>query len=76
MGMLSGLDTCETVGERQALPTVFATKTEAEKFIFQIKRQGSVQLAELGIDEKHVLGVIRQAETYEPRLLLEACQAL
>jgi len=52
----------------------FATKTEAQKFIFQIKRQGSVQLAELGIDEKHVLGVIRQSGKYKPRLLLEAWQ--
>jgi hypothetical protein len=50
----------------------FATKTEAEKFILQTKRQGSVQLAELGVEEKHVLGVIRQSEKYEPTLLLEA----
>ena len=52
----------------------FATKTEAEKFIFQTKRQGSVQLAELAVQEKHVLGVIRQSEKYEPGLLLEAWQ--
>src|SRR5258707_992330 len=50
----------------------FATKTEAEKFILQTKRQGSVQLAELGVEEKHVLGVIRQSEKYTPTLLLEA----
>jgi hypothetical protein len=50
----------------------FATKGEAEKFIFEIKRRGSVQLAELSIEEMHVLGVIRQSEKYEPRLLLEA----
>jgi len=50
----------------------FATKAEAEKFILQTKRQGSVQLAELGVEEKHVLGVIRQSEKYEPTLLLEA----
>jgi hypothetical protein len=50
----------------------FATKAEAEKFIVQTKRQGSVQLAELGVEEKHVLGVIRQSEKYEPTLLLEA----
>ena len=31
-----------------------------------------MQLAELGVEEKHVLGVIRQAEKYEPTLLLEA----
>jgi hypothetical protein len=50
----------------------FATKAEAEKFILETKRQGSVQLAELGVEEKHVLGVIRQSEKYEPTLLLEA----
>jgi len=50
----------------------FATRSEAEKFIFEIKRRGSVQLAELSIEEMHVLGVIRQSEKYEPRLLLEA----
>jgi hypothetical protein len=50
----------------------FATKAEAEKFILQTKRQGSVQLAELGVEEKHVLGVIRQSEKYEPTLLFEA----
>ena len=50
----------------------FATKTEAEKFILQTKRQGSVQLAELGVEEKHVLGVIRQSEKYTPTQLLEA----
>src|SRR5260221_10283839 len=52
----------------------FATKTEAEKFIFETKRQGSVQLAELAVEEKHVLGVIRQSGRYEPALLLEAGQ--
>ena len=50
----------------------FQTKAEAEKFIFEIKRRGSVQLAELSIEEMHVLGVIRQSEKYEPRSLLEA----
>jgi hypothetical protein len=52
----------------------FATKSEAEKFIQDAKRSGSVELAELGVEEKHVLGVIRQSEKYEPRLLLEAWQ--
>ena len=52
----------------------FATKSEAEKFIFEAKRSGSVELAELAVEEKHVLGVIRQSEKYEPRLLLEAWQ--
>ena len=50
----------------------FETKTEAEKFIFQVKRRGSVQLADLSVEEMHVLGVIRQSEKYEPGLLLEA----
>jgi hypothetical protein len=50
----------------------FATKSEAEKFIFEIKRRGSVQLAELSLEEMHVLGVIRQSDKYEPRLLLDA----
>src|SRR6266481_2351739 len=71
--MLSGLDTCKIVrGTGNAADGFFATKTEAEKFILQTKRQGSVQLAELGVEEKHVLGMIRQAEKYEPTLLLEA----
>jgi hypothetical protein len=52
----------------------FETKEQAQKFIFETKRSGSVELAELAVEEKHVLGVIRQAEKYEPRLLLEAWQ--
>ena len=50
----------------------FATKEQAQKFIFETKRSGSVELAELAVEEKHVLGVIRQSEKYEPALLLEA----
>jgi hypothetical protein len=50
----------------------FETKEQAQKFIFETKRNGSVELAELAVEEKHVLGVIRQSEQYEPRLLLEA----
>lgn len=50
----------------------FDTKAEAEKFIFQTKRRGSVQLADLSVEEMHVLGVIRQSGKYEPGLLLEA----
>ena len=50
----------------------FATKEQAQKFIFETKRSGSVELAELAVEEKHVLGVIRQSQKYEPRLLLEA----
>jgi hypothetical protein len=52
----------------------FETKEEAEKFIFETKRSGSVELAELAVEEKHILGVIRQSQKYEPRLLLEAWQ--
>jgi hypothetical protein len=52
----------------------FETKAEAEKFIFQLKRRGSVQLADLSIEEMHVLGVIRESERYTPRLLLELWQ--
>ena len=50
----------------------FATKEQAQKFIFETKRSGSVEIAELAVEEKHVLGVIRQSEKYEPTLLLEA----
>ena len=52
----------------------FATKAEAEKFIFEIKRRGSVQLADLSIEEMHVLGVIRQSQKYTPASLLQAWQ--
>jgi hypothetical protein len=50
----------------------FETKEQAQKFIFETKRSGSIELAELAVEEKHVLGVIRQSEKYEPKLLLEA----
>ena len=52
----------------------FETKEQAEKFIFDTKRSGSVELAELAVEEKHILGVIRQSQKYEPKLLLEAWQ--
>jgi hypothetical protein len=52
----------------------FETKEQAEKFIFETKRSGCVELAELAVEEKHILGVIRQSQKYEPRLLLEAWQ--
>jgi hypothetical protein len=52
----------------------FETKEQAEKFIFETKRSGSVELAELAVEEKHILGVIRQSPKYEPKLLLEAWQ--
>jgi hypothetical protein len=50
----------------------FETKEGAQKFIFETKRNGSVELADLAVEEKHVLGVIRQSQKYEPTLLLEA----
>jgi hypothetical protein len=50
----------------------FETKEQAQKFIFETKRSGSVELADLAVEEKHVLGVIRQSEKYEPKFLLEA----
>jgi hypothetical protein len=48
----------------------FATKEQAQKFIFETKRSGSIEFGELAVEEKHVLGVIRQSEKYNPRLLL------
>ena len=34
----------------------FETKEEAQKFIFETKRSGSVELADLAVEEKHVNG--------------------
>ena len=42
----------------------FETKEQAEKFIFETKHSGSVELAELAVEEKHILGVIRQSQKY------------
>ena len=50
----------------------FATKEQAEQFIQEHYKAGSVQLAELSLHEKHVLGVIRQSADYTPDLLLDA----
>src|SRR5258708_34396598 len=58
--------------KRKACRRFFNTKTEDEKFILDTKRKGLVDWAELAVEEKHVLGVIRQSEKYEPGLLLEA----
>jgi hypothetical protein len=52
----------------------FPGKGEAERFILEIKRRGSVQLADLSIEEMHVLGVIRHSKRYTPKLLLEVWQ--
>jgi hypothetical protein len=51
---------------------LFPTKEEAEEFIQEHYKAGSVQLAELSLHEKHVLGVIRQSSDYTPDLLLDA----
>ena len=50
----------------------FPTKEKAERFIQEHYKAGSVQLAELSLHEKHVLGVIRQSADYTPDLLLDA----
>ena len=50
----------------------FPTKEQAEQFIQEHYKAGSVQLAELSLHEKHVLGVIRQSPDYTPDLLLDA----
>ena len=60
--------------KREIAADFFETKEQAEKFIFETKRSGSVELAELAVEEKHILGVIRQSQKYEPKLLLEAWQ--
>ena len=48
----------------------FPTKEEAEEFIQEHYKAGSVQLVKLSLHEKHVLGVIRQSSDYTPDLLL------
>ena len=50
----------------------FPTKEEAEEFVQEHYKAGSVQLAELSLHEKHVLGVMRQSSDYTPDLLLDA----
>lgn len=50
----------------------FETKEQAEDFIQEHHKAGSVQLADLSLHERHVLGVIRQSEDYTPDLLLDA----
>jgi len=52
----------------------FQAKGEAEKFILEIKRRGSVQLVDLSVEEMHVLGVIPQSQKYTPALLLQTWQ--
>jgi hypothetical protein len=50
----------------------FLTKEEAEQFISTHKRSGFIELTDLLIEEKHVLGLIRQSPGYTPDLLLKA----
>jgi hypothetical protein len=50
----------------------FVTKDEAEQFISTHKRSGFIELTDLLIEEKHVLGLIRQSPGYTPDLLLKA----
>jgi hypothetical protein len=54
------------------LSRYFKLKEEAEQFISAHRRTGSIALAELSIEEKHVLGLIRQSADYTPELLLDA----
>jgi hypothetical protein len=49
----------------------FPRKEDAEEFIAAHRKTGSVALAELSLEERHVLGLIRQAEDYSPKLLLD-----
>jgi hypothetical protein len=37
----------------------FKSKKDAERFIAEHRKTGSVQLAELSIQERHILGLIR-----------------
>jgi hypothetical protein len=53
----------------------FETKEEAEDFIAEHRKTGSIQLADLSVQEKHVLGLIRQSMEYTPELLWDAWRA-
>jgi hypothetical protein len=53
----------------------FEAREAAEDFIAEYRKTGSIQLAELSVKEKHVLGLIRKSEFYEPELLLEVWRA-
>ena len=50
-------------------PSIFETKEEAEDFITEHRKTGSIQLADLSVQEKYVLGLIRQSVDYTPELL-------
>ena len=53
----------------------FKTREAAEIFIAEHRKTGSIHLAELSVEEKHVLGLIRKSEFYKPELLLDAWRA-
>ena len=44
----------------------FETKEEAEDFIAEHRKTGSIKLADLSVQEKYVLGLIRQSADYTP----------
>ena len=54
------------------MPKYFETEEAAKQFIQEHHRTGSVQLAELSVQERHVLGLIRQSQDYTPDSLLDA----
>jgi site-specific recombinase XerD len=53
----------------------FETKEEAEEFVSERRKTGSVQLADLSVQEKYVLGLIRQSVDYTPELLWDVWKA-
>ena len=53
----------------------FETKQEAEDFIAEHRKTGSIQLADLSVQEKYVLGLIRQSADYSPELLWDVWRA-
>jgi hypothetical protein len=57
---------------RRRVSKYFKSKKDAERFIAEHRKTGSVQLAELSIRERHILGLIHQSEDYTPELLLDA----
>ena len=59
-------------GTGRGIAKYFRTEEEAALFIREHHRTGSVQLAELSVHERHVLGLIRQSADYTPDLLLDA----
>src|SRR5438132_13423190 len=42
----------------------FETQEAAQQFITEHRKTGSIRLAELSIEEKHVLGLIRRSQYY------------